>query len=106
MPAGLPSNATRFTRRSRKSPSLSNPRLSALAKSLVPTALYEKLDPFEASIEAFVRGVSAEIPAGKRVLDAGAGDGRFKSFFAHAEYIGVDFGQGDPAWNYSGLDVI
>ena len=27
-------------------------------------------------------------------IDAGAGEGRFKSFFAHAEYDGVDFAQG------------
>ena len=80
--------------------------MAALAKSLVPSALYKKLDPFEASIETFVRGVAAEIKPGERVLDAGAGEGRFKPFFAHAEYVGVDFAQGDPSWNYSGLDVI
>ena len=76
-------------------------RLVAGAKRLLPSGLYEKLDPFEASIETFVRGVAAEIPAGKRVLDAGAGEGRFKPFFAHTEYAGIDFGQGDPSWNYS-----
>jgi len=81
-------------------------RLVAGAKRLLPSGLYEKLDPFEASIETFVRGVAAEIPAGKRVLDAGAGEGRFKPFFAHTEYAGIDFGQGDPSWNYSKLDVI
>ena len=83
-----------------------NPRLLALAKSLVPSGLYKKLDPFEASIETFVRGVASEIPAGKRVLDAGAGEGRFKPLFAHAEYAGIDFAQGDPSWNYSALDVV
>jgi SAM-dependent methyltransferase len=76
------------------------------AKRVVPRDLYRKLDPFEASIEDFVRAVAAEVPAGKRVLDAGAGEGRFKSLFAHTEYVGVDFAQGDPSWNYSGLDVI
>jgi len=42
------------------------------------------LDPFQASIQTFVQGVAAEIPAGKRVLDAGAGKGRFKPLFTHA----------------------
>lgn len=78
----------------------------ALAKKSIPAALYSKLDPFEASIEAFVRGVAAEIPQGKCVLDAGAGEGRFKSLFRHTQYVGMDFAQGDPSWNYSGLDVL
>jgi SAM-dependent methyltransferase len=78
----------------------------ALMKSLVPRSLYQKLDPFEASIEAFVQGVSAEVAPGKRVLDAGAGECRFKPFFQQAEYVGIDFAQGDPSWNYSRLDTI
>src|SRR2546425_7221507 len=106
MPAALPSSAIRSTIRSRKFPSLFSPRLTASARRLLPSGLYRRLDPFEASIETFVRGVAAEIPAGKRVLDAGAGEGRFKSFFGHTDYVGIDFGQGDPSWNYSKLDVI
>lgn len=41
-----------------------------------------------------------------RVLDAGAGQGRFKPEFAHTRYVGVDLAVGDVAWDYSGLDVI
>jgi SAM-dependent methyltransferase len=85
---------------------LFNRRLLAVTRKLVPDGLYHKLDPFEASIETFVRSVAAEIPAGKRVLDAGAGECRFKDLFAHTEYVGIDFAQGDPSWNYSQLDVI
>ncbi len=76
------------------------------AKRLVPRFIYRRLDPFEASIEDFVRTVAAETPSGKRVLDAGAGEGRFKRFFGHTEYVGIDFAQGDPSWNYSGLDTV
>lgn len=83
-----------------------NPRLTASARRFLPSGLYRRLDPFEATTEKFVRDVAAEIPAGKRVLDAGAGEGRFKSFFAHTEYVGIDFAQGDPTWDYSRLDVI
>ena len=83
-----------------------SPRVPALAKSLVPSGLCRKLDPFEASIQTFVKGVAAEIPVGKRVLDTGAGEGRFKPLFAHAAYVGIDFAQGDPSWKYAGLDVI
>jgi SAM-dependent methyltransferase len=85
---------------------LFNSRLLGLLKSSIPHGLYNKLDPFEASIETFVRGIAAEIKPGKRVLDAGAGECRFKSYFAHTEYVAIDFAQGDPSWNYSRLDVI
>ena len=83
-----------------------NRRLLAVLKGLVPRSLYNKLDPFEHSIEVFVRAVASEMPAGQLVLDAGAGECRFKSLFSHAGYVGIDFAQGDPAWNYSQLDVI
>ena len=78
MPAALRSNAIRFTIRSSEFPSLFNPRLSAAAKRLIPSGLYEKLDPSKQPSRHFVRGVAAEIPAGKRVLDAGAGEGPFQ----------------------------
>jgi SAM-dependent methyltransferase len=80
--------------------------VTASARGFLPSGLYRRLDPFEATIDDFVRGVAAEIPAGKRLLDAGAGEGRFKFFFAHMAYVGIDFGQGDNSWDYSRLDVI
>ena len=55
-----------------------NPRFMAQAKRLVPSAFYERLDPFEAEIQKFVRNVAAEIPAGMSVLDAGAGECRIQ----------------------------
>jgi SAM-dependent methyltransferase len=68
--------------------------------------LADRLDPFEAALRQFVTGISAATPACARVLDAGAGECRFKPAFAHARYIGVDLAQGDPAWNYSSLDAV
>src|SRR6516162_640782 len=106
MQAAHRSNAIPSTIQFSEFPSLFSPGLMAGAKRLVPSGLYQKLDPFEATIENFVRGVAAEIPAGKRVLDAGAGEGRFKKLFQHTEYVGIDFAQGDPSWDYSKLDVI
>src|SRR2546422_5679348 len=73
-----------------------SPRLVLTLKRLLPSSLYKRLDPFETAIESFVRTVAAEIPAGKRVLDAGSGEGRFKPLFLHAEYVGIDSTQGDP----------
>jgi SAM-dependent methyltransferase len=45
-------------------------------------------------------------PPGSRVLDAGAGQGRFRADFAHTRYTGVDLAVGDAAWDYSNLDAI
>jgi SAM-dependent methyltransferase len=40
------------------------------------------------------------------VLDAGAGEGRYRDWFRHCRYVGVDLGIGDRRWNYAGLDVL
>src|SRR5438128_10188276 len=83
-----------------------SPRLVLTLKRLLPASLYKRLDPFETAIESFVRTVAAEIPAGKRVLDAGSGEGRFKPLVLHAEYVGIDSTQGDPSGDYSKGDFI
>jgi len=78
----------------------------ALARSLVPDGIYRRLDPFEAAIQDFVRDVARTTKPGAAVLDAGAGECRFKPLFQHSRYFGVDFAQGDPQWDYSKVDVI
>lgn len=83
-----------------------NPKFLGTAKRIIPTSLYERLDPFEASTCSFVRSVAAGLPSGTQVLDAGAGEGRFKPLFRNARYVGVDSAQGNSEWNYSTLDVI
>jgi SAM-dependent methyltransferase len=85
---------------------LFNPKLIAAIKRVIPTSLFDRLDPFEAGIRNFVGSVGAATRAGERVLDAGAGECRFKPAFVHARYVGVDFGLGDSQWDYSKLDVV
>jgi SAM-dependent methyltransferase len=56
------------------------------------------------------------IPAGSRLLDAGAGERRFKPLCAHLAYVSQDFGQYDGAgdaaglqmgsWDQTGLDLV
>src|SRR5437588_3415854 len=106
MPVAHPWNEIRSTIPFIESPILLNSHLTVSLRRLLPSGIYQRLDPFEATIETFVRGVAAEIPAGKRILDAGAGEGRFKPLFAHTEYVGIDFAQGDKSWDYSKLDVV
>jgi SAM-dependent methyltransferase len=40
------------------------------------------------------------------VLDAGAGEGQYRSYFQSARYVGVDLGVGDVSWDYGRLDAV
>ncbi len=53
----------------------------------------------------FVERTAREVPAGARVLDAGAGEGPYRSLFGHARYVAVDDGRGDVRWDYGRLAV-
>lgn len=57
-------------------------------------------------LNRFMQWAGAQIPAGARLLDAGSGEGRFRSLFEHTRYTGVDLTVGDEAWNYAGLDAV
>ena len=61
MPAAHPWNEIRSTIPFSESPSLLNSHLTASLRRLLPSGIYQRLDPFEATIETFVRGVAAEI---------------------------------------------
>lgn len=66
--------------------------------------------------EDWVQRTLQLIPAGFRILDAGAGELRFKKYCAHLKYVAQDFGEydgkGDSAglqtgtWDQSGVDLI
>ncbi len=65
---------------------------------------------------AWVEARLRELPAGTRLLDAGAGERWAKQFCAHLQYVAQDFaaydGRGDArgiqpgAWDQSGLDIV
>jgi SAM-dependent methyltransferase len=61
---------------------------------------------FEAAIEDAVADFARGLPAGARVLDAGAGEMRHAPCFARQRYCGVDLAVGDRTWNYSRLHAI
>jgi SAM-dependent methyltransferase len=73
---------------------------------LLPRAFSRYLLHVEAAIEDAVREFSAALPAGVRVLDAGAGETVHKPFFSRHRYVGVDLGIGDLGWNYRNLDAV
>lgn len=63
---------------------------------------------------AWVAEKAAALPAGTRVLDAGAGECQYRRLFDHCEYRAQDFAQYDGTprgasaenWNYGGLDYV
>jgi len=73
---------------------------------LLPGPLRRYVLDFERRIEEAVTAFAAALPAGARVLDAGAGEGAYKAYFSRQRYTGLDLGIGDGAWDYSQLDVL
>ena len=78
---------------------------TALAYRL-PRPLRRHVLYFEQAIQDAVAALARELPAGTRVLDAGAGEGQYTGYFARQRYYGVDLAVGDGAWDYTRLDAI
>jgi SAM-dependent methyltransferase len=72
----------------------------------MPRWLRDRLDLHHTRINELVSRASREASPGQRVLDAGAGEGRYRPFFGHLVYTGLDLGIGDATWDYTGLDVV
>lgn len=81
-------------------------RQSHRLPSFLPDWLHERVNVHVYKLYRFVDRASQEIPKGARLLDAGAGEGRFKASFSRQQYIGVDLALGSTAWDYSDLDAV
>jgi ubiquinone/menaquinone biosynthesis C-methylase UbiE len=55
--------------------------------------------------EAWLENTLKNIPAGLRILDAGAGELQYKRLCAHLEYVSQDFNQYDGAGDSRGLQL-
>lgn len=64
------------------------------------------LDYFHRDVEREVKKFAESLPEGCLVLDAGAGEGKYREYFKHCKVIGVDNCVGDSSWDYSSLDVV
>ena len=80
-------------------------KYTALAYRL-PRPLRRHVLHFEAEIEAAVAELARGLAPNARVLDAGAGEGRYALYFKGRRYIGVDLAVGDSAWDYSSIDAL
>lgn len=59
----------------------------------------------ESTRKAWIKNTLSKIPAGLKILDAGAGECQFKPFCSHLEYISQDFGQYEGEGNDAGLQT-
>lgn len=75
-------------------------------RGLVPEWLRRQVFFFESLIAGGLVEFARSLPAGVRVLDAGAGEGQYRDYFGKQKYVGVDLGIGDSQWNYAGLDCV
>jgi SAM-dependent methyltransferase len=64
----------------------------------------ERTNPSRVRLDAFIRSAAASLPRGARVLDAGAGDGRYRAHFDLARYESADFLQVDK--RYADVDYV
>lgn len=87
-------------------PASTLPGLQALGRRVLPQFLLDRLDPVEAMTRQAVAELARRVAPGSRVLDAGAGECRFRDCFWHSRYVALDHAQGDVHWDYSRLDLI
>jgi len=57
-------------------------------------------------LRRFVHMAATEVSAGQRIIDVGAGEQKYRSDFAHCEYVSNDLCIGDTDWNYHGIDIV
>ena len=72
----------------------------------LPGPLRRHILYFEAEIETAVAAFARQLPAGARVLDAGAGEARHAAHFAAQRYCAVDLAVGDSSWDYTRLAAV
>ncbi len=74
----------------------------------------QKLEFNQLDRDAYVKRVAATVPQGSRVLDVGAGEGRYRDYFSHCryetqdlkQYEGTKQGLHQETWHYTKLDYV
>lgn len=82
-----------------------HPGFKSIAAKVLPHFLLAWLDPFQEIIDADVKAAAAAAGENHIILDAGAGEARHRKHFIRGRYLALDAGTGDPAWDYSRLDI-
>jgi SAM-dependent methyltransferase len=82
-----------------------HPGVRKLGERMLPGFLLRRLDPVQAIIEDEIVAAAEGTGENQVVLDAGAGEARQRKYFRRGTYVALDIGTGDPAWDYSHLDI-
>jgi SAM-dependent methyltransferase len=72
----------------------------------LPSWLSKRIEVNRYETLRLLEQAQTQISTGARVLDAGSGEGRYRNYFEHTCYTGVDLAVGDEQWDYTGLDVL
>lgn len=70
-----------------------------------PAEAVAAASPNEAARVAWVERTLRSLPAGSRILDAGAGEQQFRRFCAHLQYVSQDIAEYDGSGNGHGLQT-
>jgi len=81
--------------------------LRKLFQKFVPGFIKRLIDPVTARIDQFIESSFSEAKAGSLILDAGAGECRFRNKLkGKLRYVALDTTWGDQEWDYSRIDVM
>lgn len=72
----------------------------------IPQWIQQRVEVDNYRLYEFMEQVGRLLESEAWVLDAGAGEGKYKPELAHTRYVGIDTAIGDLQWDYSNLDVI
>jgi len=70
-----------------------------------PAPIRNLIDPLSIEEERLIEEANLLVKFKGIVLDAGAGECRYRDYFPDKLYVGLDFFKGDSTWDYSNLDV-
>ena len=80
-------------------------KLQEIFHKYCPDVVKNAIDPLSKGIDKFVVSAVSELGPEKWVLDAGAGECRFRGLLKDVRYVAVDTAWGDINWDYSKIDV-
>jgi len=80
--------------------------LQKLFHRIFPEFLKRLIDPETYKIDNFVIANVSKQGDENLILDAGAGECRFKEKLKYARYVAVDATYGDQSWDYSKIDIV
>jgi len=80
--------------------------LSKFFRQFLPDSIKRLIDPDSYKIDDFVISTVKETDSENLILDAGAGECKYKNLPGMHKYIAIDTALGDQKWNYSMIDVL